>query len=288
MSVRRILVPLAGHPGEAEVLGSAFRVARRFQAHVEAFYAAPDPRDAVAFVGEGMTSGMIEQIMAAAEHEGGERGGAARKLFERLVEEQGAVRADTPGKHGFSAGFTSRVGREDDLVAERGRLADLIVAAKPQAAGGDSAPPSALEAALREAGRPVLVVPGGLPESFGRVIAIAWNGSVEVSRSLALALPFLESAERVVVLSVEDDTIYGPPAEDAVEYLAWHGIAARSAELPASDRTLGQTLLAAAAEAGADIMVQGAYTRSRMRRLIFGGVTGEVLAHMTIPVLMTH
>ncbi len=287
MSLRKILVPLAGHQGEAAVLESAFRVARRFQSHVEAFYAAPDPRDAVAFVGEGMTSGMIEQIMAAAERDGGERGGAARRLFDRLAAEHGAALNVSPGRHGFSASFTSRVGREDELMAERGRLADLILAGKPPATG-EVSPPPALEAALREAGRPVLVVPQALQESFGRVIAIAWNGSVEVSRAVALSLPFLEAAERVVVLSVEDDTVYGPRAGDAVDYLTWHGVKAESAALPASDRTLGQTLLAAAAAAGADFMVQGAYTRSRMRRLIFGGVTGEVLAHTTIPVLMTH
>ncbi len=287
MSLSKILVPLTGHGDEEPILDCALQVARRFESHVEAFFPIPDPRDAVAFVGEGMTAVMIEQIMAAAEKEGGERGLKVRRLFERLCERHGVPRGLAPGRHGFCASFTTRVGREDELVAQQGRLADLIVAGQPVEAV-DSGPSPVLEAALRESGRPVLVVPNAMPEHIGRTIAIAWNGSVEVTRAVALCMPFLEQAERVVVLSVEDDTIYGPAAAGAVEYLTWHGINASSAALPASERPQGQTLLMAAAAQGADLMVQGAYTRSRMRRLIFGGVTGEVLAHTTIPVLMAH
>ncbi|HYM30799.1 MAG TPA: universal stress protein [Candidatus Cybelea sp.] len=287
MPIRKIVVPLAGIDEDAATLETALALGRRLQAHVEAFHAVVDPRDAVAFVGEGMTSTMIEQIMKAADKEGHQRNARARELFDRLVGQYGVTRADRPASAGFSVAFVERVGREDDLVAERSRLADLIVAHKPPAAS-DSEPSLALEAALRETGRPVLVIPRTITEAIGRTIAIAWNGSIEVSRALRFAMPFLKQAEKVVVLSVREEAHYGPPAEDAVDYLAWHGITSAAANLPGGARTQGQTLLAAAADNGADMMVQGAYTRSRMRRLIFGGVTAEVLAQTTIPVLMTH
>jgi nucleotide-binding universal stress UspA family protein len=287
MALRKILVPLAGVDEDPAVLETAFRLGQRLQAHVEAFHALVDPRDAVAFVGEGMTSTMIEQIMKAADKEGHQRNTRAHELFDRLAAEFNAPKLDRPTPSGFSVNFVQKLGREDDLVAERCRLADLIVAHKPPATA-DSEPSLMLEAALRETGRPVLVVPRAMTEPFGKAIAVAWNGSIEVSRALAYAMPLLERAERVVVLHVHEDTIYGPPAADAVEFLAWHGIPAVSAMLPAGVRTQGQALLNAAAEQGADMMVMGAYTRSRMRRLIFGGVTAEALAQTTIPILMTH
>jgi nucleotide-binding universal stress UspA family protein len=287
MALRKILVPLTGLDEDAAVLETAFGLGERIQAHVEVFHALVDPRDAVAFVGEGMTSTMIEQIMKAADKEGQQRNTRAHELFERLVAEHKAPRVERPAASGFSVTFLQKLGREDDLVAERCRLADLIMAHKPPS-NADAEPSLMLEAALRETGRPVLVIPRALKERLGRAIAVAWNGSIEVSRALAFAMPVLERAERVVVLHVHEDTIYGPPASDAVEFLAWHGIAATSAMLPAGVRTEGQTLLDAAAEHSADMMIMGAYTRSRMRRLIFGGVTAEVLRRTTIPVLMTH
>jgi len=287
MTIRKILVPLTGIGDETAAVESALTVARRLKAHVEIFHAAVDPRDAVAFVGEGMTSAMIEQIMSAAETEGKERSVRVRDLFDKICTRDAVPRANRPGSGGFSAEYVQRVGREDDLVAEQGRVADLIVTCKPPAEEQPNRS-LALETALRGTGRPVLIVPEAMREGYGKTVAIAWNGSIEVSRAVGLSMPFLEHADRVVVLSVDEPSSYGPPAADAIGYLAWHGIKADGAALQSGERPQGQTLLAAAAEHGADLMVQGAYTRSRMKRLIFGGVTGEVLARTTIPVVMTH
>ena len=133
MTIRKILVPLTGIGDETPAVESALTVARRLKAHVEVFHAAVDPRDAVAFVGEGMTSAMIEQIMGAAETEGKERSVKVRELFDKLCSRDAVPRASRPGADGFSAEFVQRIGREDDLVAEHGRIADLIVACKPPA-----------------------------------------------------------------------------------------------------------------------------------------------------------
>ncbi|MCW5751795.1 MAG: universal stress protein [Alphaproteobacteria bacterium] len=287
MAIRRILAPLSGAQSDEAALDCAFHVARRCEAHLDGLVTSVDSRDAVAFVGEGMTSAMIDQIMSAAEKEAREREARAGQLFERIRQRHQFPLAERPAASGVSARLLRRTGREDDIVAEQGRLADLIVAAKPPQQEEEH-PSLALEAGLRETGRLVLVVPGPLPERIGQRIAIAWNGSVEVGRAVAYARQFLREAEKVVVLSVAEESPYGPPAEDAVEYLAWHGITATSAALPAGERTQGQTLLSAAREQGCDMMVMGAYTRSHMRRLIFGGVTGAVLTETTIPVLMTH
>ena len=285
--IRKITVPLSGHEIDEPVLDTAFAVAKRFDANLRAALILADPRDAVAFVGEGMTSAMLEQIMLSAESEGKDRAGKTRVLFETLRQRYGCPDILPPAGSGFGCHYFERVGREDEIVAQRGRLCDLLVAGRVRT-NDANAPHLALEAALRETGRPVLVVSSNVPPDFGKTIAIAWNGSIEVSRAIIMGMPFLERAERVVVLSVEGDTEYGPPGSDLLEYLGWHGITGQAVAVKSSERGQGQALLAAAESARADLMIMGAYTRSHMRRLIFGGVTAYMLDHAPFPLLMTH
>jgi len=266
----------------------AFAAGRRHTARVEALHVSADPRDAVVFVGEGMTSTMIEGIITAAEKEGAERLAHARDLFDRICKE-----LDVPidgGAGMFSASFNVMTGREDEVVATRGRLADLIVVGQPTA-DEETRAPLTLEAALRETGRPVILTP---PTATGQMaefltIAIAWNGSTEASRAVSFAMPYLEAAQRVVIISVDEGRPSGPSAGDLAQYLACHGIGAETVSLENGDgRSAGKAILAEAAKVSASMLVMGAYTRSRMRRLIFGGVTSEVLEHTEIPVWMVH
>lgn len=289
MEIRKILVPFAGSETDTYVLDVAMALGQRFTSHVEVFHAGVDPRDAIAFVGEGMTAAMIEQIMSAAEQEGRQRASRARTLFDKACAAAGVQVTEAPQPAPrFTAAFVERPGREDEMMAERGRVADLIVAARssPEDEGGIA---PTLEASLRETGRPVLVVgPDAAKTPFSRRIAVAWNGSIEAGRAVAGALPFLSAAERVEVLSVEEGLNVGPSGADAVDYLSWHGVAASARTIGSSPFGVGKALLTAIVETGADMLVVGAYTRSHMRRLIFGGVTREVLAGAAVPLLMVH
>lgn len=285
MTIRTILVPLSGGADDDRVLAAALDVGRTFEAHVDAFHVIPDPRDSVAFVSEGMTSTMIEEVMVAAAAEGEARQTRAREVFERRCQAGAITLSDTPAALGFSAHFGTATGRENDLLAARGRRADLIVAARP--AGEEAASSQArLEVVLMETGRPILVVPpdGGAPAG-GRV-AIAWNGSQEAARSIGWSMPFLAGADGVIVLEVgegDESTMSG-----IASYLAWHGIEATTKRVEAGAAAAGARLLQVAGEAGAGTLVMGAYTHSRLRHLILGGVTSHVLEHAEIPLLMTH
>jgi hypothetical protein len=93
-------------------------------------------------------------------------------------------------------------GRESEVVAEHGRLFDLIVIGRTTA-DKHARWQATCEAALFESGRPVLLAPAQPPKSIGDSVVVAWNGSTETARSVALAMPLLTAASRVVVLSVE-------------------------------------------------------------------------------------
>ncbi len=288
MAIKTILVPLSGTAGSGGVLTTALAVGKWLDAHIEVLHVAMDPRDSVAYVGEGMTSAMIEDVMSVAEGEAGERQKRAAEQFREACAKDGVKESDSAvGGGGFTAHLTSITGHEEDAVAARGRLADLIVCCKPRE-GDDVSPSVTLEAALMDTGRPVLVVLPGDPAPIGKTVALAWNGSPEAAKAIRFGLAFLHAAEKVVVLEVEEAGKGGPNAAAVVDYLAWHGITASSQDVTAGAASIGERLLGAAKAAEADMLIMGAYTRSRLRRLIFGGATREVLAGASIPVLMAH
>ena len=287
MTIKTILVPLSGLPGRGLWLDAVVKRSQEWGAHVEAIHVAMDPRDSVAYVGEGMTSAMIGDVMAVTERESDERRQEAQKVFEDACHRNGVTISDQPDSGPGAAHFTIVTGREEDVVASRGRLADLICARRPEGSGEEITFSVTLEAALLDTGRPVLVLPPSAPVNFGKSIAIYWNGSPEVGKAINYAMPFLEKSEKVFVVEVGAESQSGPGTEDVVRYLAWHGVKAEGSEFERKGSD-SESLLASTSTVGADMLVMGAYTRSRLRRLVFGGVTRDVLTCSGLPVLMAH
>ena len=116
---------------------------------------------------------------------------------------------------------------------------------------------------------------------------IAWNGSTETARTIAMAMPLLEQAEQVLVLSVEEGMVPGPSGAEVAQGLVRNRIPARSrARRRRQGRSVGAAILGEAAEAGADLLLKGAYTHSRLRQMIFGGATSHILGAAELPVIM--
>ena len=124
--------------------------------------------------------------------------------------------------------------------------------------------------------------------SIGTTIAIAWNGSTETARSIAFAMPLLRRARDVPVLAVPGLRLPGPSDAQLARALQRDGIPARVVEVREDGRSPGRALLEAAGDLGADLMIKGGYTQSRLRQLIFGGPTSDILAEANLPVFMAH
>ena len=146
---------------------------------------------------------------------------------------------------------------------------------------------ASLGSALFDTGRPVLVVPPNPLPTVGRRIAIAWNGSPKASRAVAAALPFLEKAETITILTVPVGK-RGSSGEALASYLGLHGLKATVESVDPQGKSAGRALLEHAQGRGVDLLVMGAWGHSRIREMILGGATREVLAQTTLPVLMAH
>lgn len=288
MGFKVVLTPLYGVPSDEMALATAAAVARKFAAHVDIMHVRADPRTMIPYIGEGMSGALIEEMITSAEQQADERSKRVRAAFDEWRAKSNLPLAVSAGE-GPSCNWVETVGRPDASVARRGRVADLVVVSRPEAAGAVTTVAETLEAALLESGTPLLVAASGPTDSLGRRIAIAWNGGLESARAVAAALPFITAAEAATIVTVGSPT---PPEADAPAlqaYLARHGVAAQISSVEAEGgRSVGETLLATATGADADMMVMGAYTHSRLRELVFGGVTREVLAAASMPVLMAH
>ncbi|MGH7076675.1 MAG: universal stress protein [Acetobacteraceae bacterium] len=286
MSIRKILVPLSsGASGEA-ALATGLLVAHNWGAHLLALHVRVDSRDVAPLAGEGLSGAMIEEMMAATEKESAERAALLKVLFDKAVAADG-IATDDPAavQNHATASFASAIGREEDVVAQQARLADLTVVAHPET-GGDAASADALHAVLFDSGRPVLLAPGTTPGHIGRRICLAWNGTAESASAVTAALPWLKHAEAVRILASEGYQRRGPAAEDLAPYLALHGIATDRGTIQPIGGVVGAGILAAAEEFGADLLTMGAYSHSRLRQLILGGVTRHMLEHAQLPILM--
>lgn len=287
MTLRHILVPMLGAIDDSPALSTALGIAKSVGAHVEALFPATDPRQAAVY-GDYMSPSIIDRVMAETEADNGRRRQQTSAQFTKLAGEHAVPFRDQPTKLGeVSAAYSEGIGEPSALAVDAGRLSDLIVLGLPRK-DKEAATGPLLEAVLRDSGKPVLLVPQAMPAGFAKTIAIAWNGSVQAARAVSFAMPLLERAGNVVVLTVAGERHVGPDAKALAAALSWHGIAAATSILPASAEPQGQSLLAAAARNSADLMVLGAYTRGELRRLVFGGVTGNFLAKSTIPLFMAH
>jgi nucleotide-binding universal stress UspA family protein len=261
-------------------------IARRWNAHVTALHVRVDSRDVAPLAGEGLSGAMIEEMMSATEKESNDRAHAVRSMFERFVVRHDVVVQEAhAGADRATASFAAVTGREEDIVAQQARLADLTVVPHPDS-GEDVSSSDALHAVLFDSGRPVLISPQAAPPSIGNRVCLAWNGTAESASSVLAAMPWMQRAEAVAILSADGYQRRGPGASDLAAYLSLHDVRAEIVTFKSVGGSVGAGLLAAAANFGCDLLSMGAYSHSRLRQLILGGVTRHVLEHSTLPVMM--
>ncbi|QGP79198.1 universal stress protein [Sphingobium sp. CAP-1] len=170
------------------------------------------------------------------------------------------------------------------------KLADIIVASLPESGRSSAKDPLPIAADLALGGRtPVLAVPQAAKRFAvtGRAL-VAWDGSHAAGAALRAAVPLLALAEAVDIVTIEEEGGTAFPATDAPEYLARHGIKAQLHVWPRADRPTEALLREAIATLRADWVVMGAFGHSRLRELIFGGVTRALLRTAPVPLLLAH
>jgi nucleotide-binding universal stress UspA family protein len=281
MSFKSILVPIEHHDLMNSTLETALLLARGFDSYIEGF-ALRVPIPAAFAIGD---VGAVPIEALKQDIEDSEK--RSRSLFETFMQEHGVppLAGDTKA---LSSGWLKDAPEGDHFVGSHGRVFDAIVLGRP---GRDPSGPrmTALESALFESGRPVLIAPPLPQPRMGTNVLIAWNCSTEQARTTAFAMPILKRASRIVVLTVEGGAaVPGPTGQQLCRYLQLHGVPAKTMTVGLDGRLTGEVILAHANALGCDLLIKGAYTQSRLRQMIFGGTTRYILSNAELPVLMAH
>jgi nucleotide-binding universal stress UspA family protein len=284
--IKTILVPATGSEGDIPVFASALAVARRFDAHLEFLHVRPDAAaTAVSMAADGGGATMLGSLITRLEEEADQREKKAKQLFQSFCEREALALCDAPPPPSApSARWLREIGAESYWVTEYGRVADLLVIGRP----GKGGSLETIEGALIDSGRPLLIAAASPLASVPETVVIAWKAAREAARAVTAALPFLQIAKQIVIMTVaEDHSALEEEAERLMVALRWRDVPVTVRHLQPDGHSPAETLLTAAREHAA-LLVMGGYGHSRLREWIFGGFTQHVLHGCEVPVLMAH
>ena len=273
--IRSILVPVSGSEKDFVVFETALKVAQLHHAHL-AFYhlrvsvgeaLVHEPHtgfalgDALRNVLDGLAETHDRRALLAEHHV---RDFCARSKIS-VTDTPLAVESVTASWRGGD------LGNEYRLVAEA-RCHDLIVMGRFTQPNG--LPADLLQLMLVECGRPILIAADKVPQSLTGTVMVCWKDAPAPARAVSVALPILAKADRVVVVTVdENDKTAANSAAAVARQLAWHRVPATAEVIGKNGRSVQQALLFAAQKCGADLLVMGGYSKGPLREAIFGGCT---------------
>lgn len=283
-TLHTILMPVRDDGRGPILFAHAAMLAKRYNAHVRVVHCQPKAEDMLPY-GVVIPAFLRKQLEEATAKRAGYEHGSQREKFLELAKLHG-ISAEPRSFGKPTAAFREYEGKQVEAVRHYGRLADLICVAKPSR--DENLGYNTLKSALFTSGRPVLVCPNTeqVSADIGRHVAIGWNGSLEASRAVALAMPLIEGADRVSILTAGQIEHTATPEEFKI-YLAQRGI---SSEISSFERkgNVGRALLEKSDALGANMLIMGAYHESYERESILGGNSATVVEESVIPVVMVH
>lgn len=279
MDFKNLLVHLDHSNGCRNRLQTTFGLAQKYAAHITGLFVVADyivPSYIEAQVSVDVMVEVTEKAIAHAQ--------ARLEEYQKLAEEAGV-----------SMDAYVLEGQLIPILREHSKYADLLVLGQDDPDDIDNASYGLADALLFEGGCACLVVPhsGKLAPPGDRVL-LTWNASRESARALRDSMPFLSGADTVVMLSSEpDDDFSGlarghPHADELRRFLESHGIAAISSGISDPDISVTDAIIGQAADMNADLIVMGGYGHARLREIILGGVTRDLLRQTTVPLLLAH
>ena len=272
--MKRILVPLTGGDADRHALDAASGLIHG--AHIDARLFRPDPKTVPAMIGDGYAGDVIEMMINAAEERGQEMLAAAKATYD-------AWQKDTRPEN---ATFAEVIGSPELAPIAPTRLADVVVFSRSETI--DINQELLLSTALFDSGRPVALFPATGPVAGNKTAAIAWDGSKQATRAVALAMPLLTTMEDVHVVTIHEGSDDGIDPNDLARTLRANGITAEAVGVDLGRAQKPAMLRDELVRTGAGLVIMGTYGHSRLREMIFGGVTRDTLEGFPLPLLLAH
>lgn len=269
--IKTILVPVGNAQGAEERLDLAIDLANKYDAHVTAIYILTPMGDMVKSVPIEAYSGVS---FARFEKEQEEEAEALREKYEKKLKSSG-VRYDWYQQTGDVLTQLNLHARAADLtiLSQKGNDFDDIL--------------SVTHDFIIENGLPVIVIPSEGDDANYKNVLIAWDNGKQCAKAVHDALPILQNADKVTVLTIAEDGKHTLPEADICRKLARHGVNAEALTEDTS-MTIADRVLETAGNIDANLIVSGAWGHRRLREIIFGGVTKKLLSNQKHSVYLSH
>jgi nucleotide-binding universal stress UspA family protein len=279
MAFKDILLALTSYPEPTpvSVVEDAVSIAAALGAHLAAVSCEVHVQ-----VPGNILSGSIPNISGIIAGEAEKSRNSARNLLAAF--DAAAEKAGVPRETIVEKCLTFEV---PELLVDYARLRDLTIVPVPESYDQWYA-----ETVIFGSGRPTLILPEtprARPFALGTVV-VAWDFSRAAARAVSDALPLLERAKKVRVVTVNNEKALDTKhsAEELAKNLARHGIDVVLDRVDADGRRIGEVLEAYALSHQADVLVMGAYGHARWREFILGGATKSLLSRPPLPILLSH
>lgn len=287
MTIKAILVPTDGEESLSAVLETALVVARRFEAHITVLHVSDSALQSAMYTN--MSRDLKQKVLDEEKKILIANADEIRKRVEAFAQERSVNLSDKPLKDGgITLSFHHELGNKKETLVRWARLFDTTAVMRPAKTKGRLGRAlygNALEAIMLQSGKPVLMVPPDWEPHRAQNAVVAWNHSLEASRALAMTIPWLVQMDKVTVVVPKRMIESG---ERVVEHLAWHGAQAEVEILNRRTSSVGKRILKICDKAGAEFLVMGGYSHSRMQEHVLGGVTDHILRHSKVITVMVH
>jgi nucleotide-binding universal stress UspA family protein len=288
--MKSLLIPIGGSDTDEPLFATALAAARPFSSHMNFLHVHVGPGQAAVntphtgFAMGPALSNALRELNAKSQT----RSIVAAQHFRDFCSESRVEICDVPGStKGVTASWHEEDGYALEQILFRARHNDLVVVGRAKASNG--LPADFLERLLVDCGRPVLIAGSAPSPRLGGTVMVCWKETAEAARAVNAAMPFLQNAERVVVVSVaEDDDNPAEALTDVARQLAWNGVRSELRTVIPGGAGIPGLLSATAKECNADLVVLGAYGRSRMHEIWFGSCTQSVIRNAETSVLLMH
>lgn len=268
--MRTVLIPVADRPECAVALSVAFDLADRLSLDVLGYHLRPHKL-------EKSKTGKSKDLASKAAH----------ALFDRTTAEHGMElrKRHRYSEEGGQALWRELTGSPEKCFPYIGPMSDLIVVSRPRNSKSVTAR-QFQHAAVMHTGTPVLMLPSRKPKSIGRRILICWNQSIEAATAVKASIALLQAADAVTIVAAGPEDGIGSKSTHLQQYLRHYGVKAERIATKGFDTEA--EIRKVYEETNSDLLLMGAYSRSRWRERVFGGFTDYVLNKTSVPAIMLH
>ncbi|HMK85882.1 MAG TPA: universal stress protein [Steroidobacteraceae bacterium] len=288
--IKSIFVPTSGSASDDAVFATALAVARPLGAHLDFYHVRLSATDAAVRAPhvDFCMGGALPEALDFLEQRNRELASNAAAHFKSFCAKHSIEIHDVPRpSETLSACWLEEGDHAEQRLLAHARHRDLVVLSRPYHV--DYMPKMLMEDLLVGCGRPILIAPETPPKTAMGTIVVGWKETPEAARALGAAHPLLAKAKKVILLSivdVDEEARAAQTLKHLASQLRWDGIAAELLVIANRSKSLTFELAKAAAELHAEMLVVGGFGHSRLRELIFGGVTQSLLEHADLPVFM--